>query len=96
MTNGCVKELVDFIKVFQILPHVSTRGCHLQGVVGTLEATQAVSVLWAYTGYGLSSVASCGHFRVNNWTHWTDHNPMTTGHTGQIITPRQLATLDRS
>jgi hypothetical protein len=37
MTNRCIKELVDFIKVFQILPrHVSASGYHLQGVVGAL------------------------------------------------------------
>jgi hypothetical protein len=37
MTNRFVKELVDFINVFQILPrHVSASGCNLQGVVGTL------------------------------------------------------------
>jgi hypothetical protein len=37
MTNRCVKELVDFINVFQILPrYVSASGCHLQGVVGAL------------------------------------------------------------
>jgi hypothetical protein len=29
-------------------------GCHLQGVVGAIEATQAVSVLWAYTVFDLS------------------------------------------
>jgi hypothetical protein len=58
MTNRCVKELVDFIKVFQILRrHVSASGCHLQGVVGALQVTQTVSVLWAYTGYDPSSVA---------------------------------------
>jgi hypothetical protein len=35
MTNRCIKELVDFINVFQILPrHASASGCHLQGVVG--------------------------------------------------------------
>jgi hypothetical protein len=49
---------VDVINVFKVYPtHVSANGCHLQGVVGALEATQAVSVLWAYTN--LSSVASC-------------------------------------
>jgi hypothetical protein len=49
-----------FYNVFQILPrHVSASGCHLQGVVGALEATQAMSVLWAYTDYDPSSVASC-------------------------------------
>jgi hypothetical protein len=37
MTNKCVKELVDFIHVFQMLPrHVSASSCHLQGVVGVL------------------------------------------------------------
>jgi hypothetical protein len=53
MTNKCVKELVDFINVFlQILPrHVSASGCHLQVVVGALQVTQAMSVLWAYTDY---------------------------------------------
>jgi hypothetical protein len=40
--------------------HVSASGCHLQRVVGALEAIQAMSVLWAYTDYGPSSVASCG------------------------------------
>jgi hypothetical protein len=40
--------------------HVSASGYHLQGVVGALEATQAVSVLWEYTDYDPSSVASCG------------------------------------
>jgi hypothetical protein len=37
MTKKCVKELVDFINAFQILPrHVSASGCHFQGVVGAL------------------------------------------------------------
>jgi hypothetical protein len=46
--------------MFQILPrHVSASGCHFQGVVGALQATQAMSALWAYTGYDPSSVASC-------------------------------------
>jgi hypothetical protein len=34
-------------------------GRHLQGVVDALLAAQAMSVLWAYTGYDPSSVASC-------------------------------------
>jgi hypothetical protein len=38
--------------------HVSTNVCHLQGVVGALEAAQAASVLWVYTEYDPSSVAS--------------------------------------
>jgi hypothetical protein len=60
MTNRCVKELVDFINVFQILPqHVSTSGCHLQGVIGALEASLAMSTSWVYMDYGPSSVASC-------------------------------------
>jgi hypothetical protein len=38
MTNRCVKWVVDFIEVFQILPqHVSASGCHLQGVVGGMS-----------------------------------------------------------
>jgi hypothetical protein len=45
--------------------HVSANGCHLQGVVGSLEATQAVSVLWAYTDYGPSSVASGRGIKAN-------------------------------
>jgi hypothetical protein len=58
MTNRCVKEIVDFINAFQILSrHVSANGCHLQGVVGALEASQAMSVLRAYTDYDPSSVA---------------------------------------
>jgi hypothetical protein len=39
--------------------HVSASGFHLQGVVGALEATQVMSVLWAFTDYDPSSVASC-------------------------------------
>jgi hypothetical protein len=47
-----LKEVVDFIDAFQILPrHVSANACLLQGVVGALQATQAMSVLWAYTDY---------------------------------------------
>jgi hypothetical protein len=58
VTRG--STVVDFINVLQILPrHVSASGCHLQGVLGALEANQAMSVLWAYTYYGPSSVASC-------------------------------------
>jgi hypothetical protein len=50
MTNKYVNELVGFINVFQILPHHGkASGCHLQGVVGALEASQVISVLWAYT-----------------------------------------------
>jgi hypothetical protein len=53
-----LKEVVDFISAFQILPrHASANGCHLQEVVGALLATQVMSVLWAYTGYDLSRVA---------------------------------------
>jgi hypothetical protein len=59
-TNRCVKELVGFINVFQALPqHVSASGCHLRAVVGTLEATQAMSVKWADTDYDPFSVVSC-------------------------------------
>jgi hypothetical protein len=37
MINRCVKELVDFINVFQILPrHVSASGYNLQGFGGAL------------------------------------------------------------
>jgi hypothetical protein len=39
--------------------HVSASGFHLHGAVGALEATQVISVLWAYTGYDPSSAASC-------------------------------------
>jgi hypothetical protein len=49
--------------IYECIPdlpqHVSASGCHLQGVVSALEATQVISVLWAYTGYDPSSVASC-------------------------------------
>jgi hypothetical protein len=41
--------------------HVSASGCHFQGAVGTLEATQAIFVLWAYTDYNPSSVATLGY-----------------------------------
>jgi hypothetical protein len=52
MTNKCVKELVGFIDLFQIYPNIfRASGCHLQGVVGALEATQVISVLWANTDY---------------------------------------------
>jgi hypothetical protein len=47
-----------FINILQILPqHVSESGCPLQ--VDSLEATQAMSVFWAYTDYDPSIVASC-------------------------------------
>jgi hypothetical protein len=60
MTNKCVKELAGFINVLHFLPrHVSAIGCHLHGVVGDLEATQVMSVLWECTNYDPSSVASC-------------------------------------
>jgi hypothetical protein len=37
MTNRCVKWVVDFIKMFQILRrHVLESGYHLQGVVDAL------------------------------------------------------------
>jgi hypothetical protein len=67
-----LKELVDFISAFQIVPrHVSANRCHLQGVVGALEATQVMSVLWAYMDYDSSCVASC--------------SSTTTGHTGRSV-----------
>jgi hypothetical protein len=60
--------------MFQILPrHVSVSGRHLQGVVGAL-ATQAMSVLWAYTDNDPSSVANCCGM----------YHSMTTGHTGKF------------
>jgi hypothetical protein len=40
MTNICVKELVDFINVFEILPRrVSESGFLLKGVVGVCWTT---------------------------------------------------------
>jgi hypothetical protein len=47
MTNKCVKKLVGFINP-DLPQHVSARDCHLQGVAGAVEATQVISVLWAY------------------------------------------------
>jgi hypothetical protein len=40
--------------------HISASGCHLQGVVGALEATQVISVLWMYVDYD-SSVCTLSH-----------------------------------
>jgi hypothetical protein len=55
-----LKEVVDFISAFQILPrHVSASGCYLQGVVGALKATQVMSVLWVCTDYDSSCMANC-------------------------------------
>jgi hypothetical protein len=65
MTNRCVKELVDFIKVFQILPrHVSASGCHLQEVVGALKLLSVcvVGVYFNKIHYPLD--ASVGHFKI--------------------------------
>jgi hypothetical protein len=60
MTKRCVKKLVDFINVFNMLPrHVRQVVAIFRGVVDALQATRAMSVLWAYTGYDPSSVASC-------------------------------------
>jgi hypothetical protein len=40
-----LKKVTDFISAFQILPrHVSANCCHLQGVVGALQATQVMSI----------------------------------------------------
>jgi hypothetical protein len=59
---------VDFIHVFQVYSqHVSASGCYLQGVVSALEATQAVSVLWEYTDYDPSSVASWPVGQLPSW-----------------------------
>jgi hypothetical protein len=38
--------------------HVSASVCHLQGVVGALEATQVISMSWEYTDYDPPSVVS--------------------------------------
>jgi hypothetical protein len=51
---------VDLLCILSLPQHVSASGCHLQGFIGALEATRAVSVLWAYTDHEPSSVAS-GH-----------------------------------
>jgi hypothetical protein len=38
-----LKEVVEFISVFQILSRrISAKGCRLQGIVGALQATQAM------------------------------------------------------
>jgi hypothetical protein len=56
-----------FCNAFQVLPqHVSASGCHLQGVVGALEANQAVSVLWACTDYDPSRGAICSGMSDRN------------------------------
>jgi hypothetical protein len=39
--------------------HVSAGSCHLQGVVGALEATQVISVLWVNTDKDPFGVTSC-------------------------------------
>jgi hypothetical protein len=67
-----LKEVVYFINAFQILPlHASASGCHLQWVVGALQATQVMLCVWVYTGYDLSSVATTtGHTgRIITRTH---------------------------
>jgi hypothetical protein len=92
-----LKEAVDFISAFQILPrHVSSGGRRC--------LTRVMSVLWASTDYDSSCVASCHVMYIfhDNWPHRTSHNlytpttqplleklirlhSMTTGHTGQVI-----------
>jgi hypothetical protein len=60
ITNKCVKELVGFINVFQIFRSMFRQVVAIfRGVVGALEATQVIAILWAYTDYDPSSVASC-------------------------------------
>jgi hypothetical protein len=55
----------DVKNVFQIYPNMfPANGCHLQGAVSTLAATQAMSVLWAYMDYDSSSVPSCRGLRL--------------------------------
>jgi hypothetical protein len=55
---------------------------HFHGVLGALEVNQAISVLWAYTDYDPSSVASCCGML------WMDHNPYTP--TTQILLEQLL------
>jgi hypothetical protein len=51
---------VDFINIFQVYRNMFWQMVAIfRGVVGALEATQVVSVLWAYTDYDPSIVASC-------------------------------------
>jgi hypothetical protein len=50
--------------------HVLANGCHLQGVIGAVEATRLMSVLWAYTDYDLSSVASCREMYLRCFGKW--------------------------
>jgi hypothetical protein len=60
MTNKCVKELVGFINVFEIYPNMFWQVVAIfRGVIGVLEATKVISILWAYMDYDPSSVASC-------------------------------------
>jgi hypothetical protein len=48
---------VDCINVFQVCPNMFRQMVAI--VVGALEATQALSVLWVYADYDPSRVASC-------------------------------------
>jgi hypothetical protein len=43
---------MNFLFILDFPQHVSGNYCHLQGVVGILEATQAISVLWVCMDYG--------------------------------------------
>jgi hypothetical protein len=53
-------EVVGFINVFQIYANMFRQVvANHQGVVRASEATQAISVLWMYMDYDLSSVVSC-------------------------------------
>jgi hypothetical protein len=65
-----LKEVVDFISAFQILPrHVSANGCHVRRVVGAFQATQAMLCVWAV--------------RIVTCAVWPDVDSTATGHTGR-------------
>jgi hypothetical protein len=48
MTNRCVKELVNLLMYSKFTPCFG-KWLPSSGVVGSLEATQAMSVLWPHT-----------------------------------------------
>jgi hypothetical protein len=53
MTNKMCQGASGFYCIPSLPQHISANGWHLPGVIGALEATQVVSVLWAYFFHSL-------------------------------------------
>jgi hypothetical protein len=70
-----LKEVADFLFIrSKFLPHVSTYGCHPQGVMSARKVTQAMFCVMGVCGLW---PVPCGQLWNDNWAHGTGHNPHT-------------------